>query len=699
MAGLTPTDIAVHAKLGITADILAAAKVERVDDFNARQLVSLPKHSGDLSGIIFPYLHPLSGNIVTRRLRRDHPDIEKGKVKDKYLYAYGDPSRIYFPPECNGRLTNISIRLFIVEAEKSVLSLTSAGAFAIGLGGCWGWRGRIGKTEDANGARVDELGPLPDLDHITWQGREVIIAFDSNSATSKFVQSAQRKLARVLSERGANVKFITIPDEPDINGPDDFIGAHSADAFFALLNTAISTDGKAWPYTEIGDAECFADTYGDEIRYDHAQERWLLTSETGVWIPDPMELLRGFTINIMRQRQKAAAQIADAEVSKRAFKWSIDGEASRRITNTIREARAIPPIADEGKDWDSNNWLLGVKNGVVDLKTGKFRKAVPADRVTMRARFNYNEDAPCQLWEDTLDEVFDNDDLVNYVWRAMGYSISGDCSEECFFVNWGNGGNGKGTVMNTVAWVLSDYADNLPFSSFEMTDRSTIPTDIAKLVGKRFVTASESSGDTVHLNEARIKALTGQDPITARFLHRNFFTFQPIAKFWIASNLKPIVRDESEGFWRRVHLIPFLKSFIGNEKKTLKQELREEGQGILSWLVRGCLEWQTEGGLKPPDIVVAATKEYRQESDPVSAFFADSCVRKGKVQASVLYGQYKKWADQCGMKPREYLSLTAFGLYMRNHFAVDDTGRHVMYLGIGLRADPDAKEAQKDATD
>lgn len=682
---LTPTDLAAHAKLGITAAILAAARVERVDDLTARDLLST-KRPGDLSGIVFPYLHPLGHHICTRRLRRDHPDIENGKVKAKYLYAIGDRSHIYFPPDCNGQLTDASVRLFIVEAEKSVLSLISAGAFAIGLGGCWGWRGRIGKTEDASGARVDEEGPLPDLDHINWLGREVIIAFDSNTATNAVVQAARRQLAKELSTRGAEVRVLDVPAEPGINGPDDYIGAHTAAAFFALLDKATPTDGQSWPYTEVGDAECFAHYSGSVVRYDHAQGRWLLTSDTGIWIPDPTELLRGFTITMMRQRQKIAAQIADPDAKKRAFKWSVDGESSRRISNTLREARALPPISDSGENWDRNNWLLGTQNGLVDLQTGIFRKALPEDRVTMRVRAIYDADALCPLWDQTISEVFGGqEDLINYVWRALGYSMSGDCREECFFVNWGDGGNGKGTVMNTIAWVLNEYADNLPFSSLEATDRNGIPTDIAKLVGKRFVTASESSGETIHLNEARIKALTGQDPITARFLHRNFFTFQPVAKFWIASNNKPTVKDESEGFWRRVHLIPFTQSFVGREDKTLKQRLRDEAQGILAWLVRGCLAWQAEG-LNPPDAVVAATKVYRQENDPLVAFFADRCVMTGQVQASVLYGHYKRWAEQCGMKPKEYLSLTVFGRHMRKNFEVEDD-RHVTYLGIGLKAE------------
>src|SRR5262249_1746642 len=166
--------------------------------------------------------------------------------------------------------------------------------------------------------------------------------------------------------------------------------------------------------------------------------------------------------------------------------------------------------------------------------------------------------ATCPLFEVTISQIFNsNKRLIDYVHRALGYSLSGDMREECFFVTWGNGRNGKGTLMNTVARILGDYADNLSFSALEQHERTggAAWPEIAKLPGKRFVTASESS--EVRLNEARIKALTGRDPMTARGLYQAEFTFEPVAKFWLATNKKPRVKDDSDGFWSRVKLIPF----------------------------------------------------------------------------------------------------------------------------------------------
>ena len=247
---LTPTDLAAHAALGITADLLARAQVRRVDDLDARERLT-SQHPGDLSGILYPYLHRKNGHATTYRLRRDHPEIENGKAKDKYLSAWGDRKHLYFPPACAALLADVTVEVIIAEAEKSVLAITCAAervgrsVLAVGTGGCWGWRGRIGKTEDANGARVDETGPLPDLALIAWTGRTVVIAFDANAATNQKVQAARRALAKELTGRGATVRIVDVPAEPGINGPDDYIGRHGAEAFFALVDGAGAADSLA----------------------------------------------------------------------------------------------------------------------------------------------------------------------------------------------------------------------------------------------------------------------------------------------------------------------------------------------------------------------------------------------------------------------------------------------------------------------
>jgi putative DNA primase/helicase len=387
----------------------------------------------------------------------------------------------------------------------------------------------------------------------------------------------------------------------------------------------------------------------------------------------------------MRLRQKQGYEIQDEDKRKEHFRWTLfDGESRRRINNMLALAKAIRPISDNGEDWDSDPWLLGVENGVLNLRTGRLRAGRPKDRITMSTGVPYDPSATCPLWERTVSEIFGRDrELIDYVQRALGYSLSGVTNQQCFFMTWGSGANGKGTLINTVARVLGDYADDLPFSALELQQRASIPNDVAKLVGKRFVTSSETSDD-IRLNEARVKALTGCDPITARFLHREFFTFQPAAKFWLATNHKPVVQDDSDGFWRRIRLIPFTQQFKdARDDKNLKDKLKAEAPGILRWLVEGCKAWQGKG-LNPPQVVKQATNEYEAESDPLTPFFEERCAlgASQRVRAQRFYQEYRTWCCEGGIDP---LNLKRFGQQVRKRFHADEHNHVVTYLGVGLR--------------
>lgn len=461
--------------------------------------------------------------------------------------------------------------------------------------------------------------------------------------------------------------------------------------------------GLEHPLTEAGDAECFAELYSERVRFDHRQGRWLVSDErSGIWVPDPVEQLTQMTVEMMRDRQHQALALKD-DAKKKAIQWTLNGESRSRLQNALALARSVPPVADPGETWDADAFLLGVRNGVIDLRTGGFRKANPADRVTMRVRVAHDPTAGCPLWLRTLGGIFapseqftdaDSRAMLAFMQRALGYSVTGDCREECCFFAWGEGGNGKGTVMNTLGWLLGDYTDDLPYSTLERSERgSGIPNDVAKLVGKRFITCSEVN--EFNLNEARLKALTGRDPMTARFLHREFFTFIPVCKIWIATNNKPKITGQDDGIWRRIHLIPFVNKFEGDHaNKQLKDLLRTELPGILNWIVAGALAWQRDG-LNPPDVVKAATDAYRQESNPISPFLDDRCVldAKVRVQAGRLFKEYESWCNDAGVESWRRLSNKAFYKAMERRFQkveLRQGSRQTFYVGVALKADEEA---------
>jgi putative DNA primase/helicase len=394
------------------------------------------------------------------------------------------------------------------------------------------------------------------------------------------------------------------------------------------------------------------------LRFDHRQKRWLIWREHW-WAEDAEHKVTGLAKQAARHRYRLARHAGNEDERKREAKWALDSESRYRLDAALTLAQAEPALADI-EQWDSDPWLVGVANGVLDLRTCKLRAGRQSDRITIHTNMPFDASAGCPLWEHTLGEIFEGSaEVIGFVHRAVGYSLTGDTSGQCIFLCYGEGSNGKSTFLETLRRVFGDYARNLPFSAFELKARSNIPNDVATLPGRRYVTAIETS-DSIRLNEARLKALTGCDTITARQLYKEHFEFRPVAKFWLAFNHKPRVSDDSHGLWRRVRLIPFLRQFEKDRDEHLLEKLNAEGPGILAWAVRGCLAWQAEG-LGMPPAVRAATEAYRKESDRLSEFLDDQCIihPQARVPVGNLWATYEYWARQNGDRwPLDRRALT-----------------------------------------
>jgi hypothetical protein len=238
---LSGTDLRMFARLGIPSELLAHAGVERVTDREAREKYGIIG-SGDFSGIVFPYVDPRSGRRTTARVRRDNPEIEAEQPKRKYVSAFGDRRHLYFPPGSAELLADPAIPIILVEAEKSSLALTALSqrtgekCLPVAMGGCWGWRGRIGKADGVDGKRVDETGPLPDLD--ACRDRDVVVMLDSNADDKPEVRAARFALVQQLGQMGARVRIATVPPLAGVNGPDDLIALGGDDAVRSALELA-----------------------------------------------------------------------------------------------------------------------------------------------------------------------------------------------------------------------------------------------------------------------------------------------------------------------------------------------------------------------------------------------------------------------------------------------------------------------------
>jgi putative DNA primase/helicase len=438
--------------------------------------------------------------------------------------------------------------------------------------------------------------------------------------------------------------------------------------------------------TDSGNARLFSSMFAGQVKYDHGRQRWLLYREHR-WQEDSDGEIVRLMQETARRRYQLAAEIQDLDERKREAAFAISSETRGKIDSALALAQAERELADSGSNWNKDPLLLCAGNGVILLNTGTLRQGLPSDAITLRTAVPYDPSAECPRWLSFLTEIFrDNPELPDFIRRAVGYSMTGDTSEQVLFLCYGTGSNGKSVFLGIIREVLGEYAYNMPFSTIELHDRSAIPNDLAALVDRRFVTAAETNA-TARLNEARIKALTGGDPITARFLHCEFFTYRPVAKFWLSVNHKPRVSDDSYGFWRRVRLIPFTREFRGAEADPrLEEKLRAELPGILAWAVRGSLEWK-KSGLNPPECVTAATEQYRVESDPLAEFIEERCLQMQNysVSAGELYKSYAKWTEERGMKDSEKLTMTAFGSRMAQRFEKTRGARGIIYIGIGLK--------------
>jgi putative DNA primase/helicase len=691
MTTLTAADLELHARLRTPLDLLDRQQVRRVDDREARDLLCV-KHHGDLSGVLYPRVHPVSGYVVGYRVRRDHPEMEQGRPKNKYMSS-SDRAHLYFIVGTEAFLIDVTVPAVFAEAERSNIAIAAIAErdgrrlLPVGTGGCWGWKGRIGKVADEHGARVDEHGPLPDLDLIAWPGRAAIIVFDGDAATNSSVGAARRAFAKELTARGAVVRCVDLP--AGVNGPDDYIAQHDDAGFWALLDSSTAAATPTFKRTDAGNAELFASMHADDVRFDHAAQAFRVWTGHH-FAADRDGAVHRLAKDAMRTRLQAAGAMIHDEDRKQEAKWAVRSESRSGLEALLAIARSERPIAVTGDDWDKHPMLLAVQNGVVDLTSGRLRDGCPDDGITRVAPVAYDIDARCPRWERFMREIFaTHSEIADYLQRVMGYALTGLTTEQALWVLFGVGANGKSTLIETLMHCVfgADLAWTMPFPSASWSD-SMGEYQKASLAGRRFVTSSEVARQG-RLNEELVKSLTGSDTVNARHPYGRPFQFTPQAKFFLRVNDKPLIRDESHGMWRRIKLVLFLETF--SIDTTLSETLASEAPGILSWAVRGCLEWQGEG-LCEPQVVQAATAEYRNEQDQLSEFIDARCVVIDGVsaKAGVLFAAYKDWTID-NVRAEDRLSQAAFGRRLKTKFTCRE-GRHTTFFGISVDTPVDETE-------
>jgi putative DNA primase/helicase len=406
----------------------------------------------------------------------------------------------------------------------------------------------------------------------------------------------------------------------------------------------------SYPVNDTERAQRFAKKYANEFKYVQPWKKWLVWN--GVrWAPDEDGEVFRKAQEIPRLLLKEAAEINDDDRRKRAVVAAIRAGDRSKLEAMIKLAECQPGIAASPSQFDSDPLLLGVTNGVVELRTGQFREARKEDYITKQAGVAYDSNATCPLWEKSLSLwLAANVELISFAQRAAGYSLTGDISEQCLFFPYGTGQNGKSTFIECIQQLLGTYATKASPTLYTLNRWGTEPeAEIARLKGTRFTAGSETD-ENARLAESRVKEITGGDTLTGRELYGLAFNFRPTHKLWIYGNHLPDIRGNDDGIWRRIKLIPFEVKIPDAEKDgKLPDKLLKELPGILNWAIRGCLEWQKDG-LGTPSTVVEATAEYREEEDEIGEFLTDCCYRGGRVERKALYKTYTDWAKDCGIK-------------------------------------------------
>lgn len=421
-------------------------------------------------------------------------------------------------------------------------------------------------------------------------------------------------------------------------------------------------DGAPRPvflHTDVGNAQRLVAHHGADMRYVPRWKTWLVWDGRR-WQRDETGEVERRAKQVVRQMMHEAAQL-DGEKRAALAGWALKSEQSGRIKAMVDLAKTEPRVAISYTALDQQPRKLTVQNGTLDLWTGQLGPFDRTDLLTKLTDIPFDQDAPCETWEKTLSVIFGGDaELIRYVQRAIGYSLTGDTSEQCLHLCHGTGSNGKSTLLDILAELSGEYGQQADFQTFLDRRHDSGPrNDVARLAGSRLVRSSEV-GDHKRLNEGLIKSLTGGDIITARFLYSEDFEFKPQFKLWLAANHKPVIRGTDYAIWRRIRLIPFEVTITAEQAdRDLPKKLKAEMPGILAWAVAGCLMWQRDG-LQPPERVLAATADYKSESDIIAAFIDENCeVGSGLSEpGGKLYNAYKRWCDENG---EHAMTNTRFG--------------------------------------
>lgn len=456
----------------------------------------------------------------------------------------------------------------------------------------------------------------------------------------------------------------------------------------AIENAMVGETGQRryYTYDDTGNALRFRDANAGLIHYNHVDGCWIYWD--GVrWASDENGEIKRRADKMLADMAKDLKEMQD-DPAYNAYKKHLSRSRSHRgKEGFIAEARHLEGVPVLPSEMDRAGNAFNVRNCLISLKTGKTAEHDKKYMISKLAPVTYDENAKCPRWDRFIEEITCGDkSLQLYLQRMIGYCMTAYTKEQCMFFLYGNGSNGKSVFVDTIAYMLGEYAASCQPETVMMRDRNnTARGDLARLKGARMVVTSEPN-DGCRLDEGIVKQMTGgtENKLTARFLYGREFEFSPEFKIVMSTNYKPVIKGTDNGIWRRVRLIPFTAEFTKeNRDPQLTEKLRRELPGILNWAIAGAVGWCKEG-LPPCAIIDEAGQEYRSEMDRVQQFLDDCTTRSesSSTQASTLYKCYKAWCSEQG--DRFPVGSTKFFMELKRRFKSRKTEAYNEYIGIKI---------------
>ena len=444
--------------------------------------------------------------------------------------------------------------------------------------------------------------------------------------------------------------------------------------------------------TDLGNAERLIRYHGPSIYYCYDVESWFTWTGKN-WEQasrGQIQLLAEDAISrIPREADALEGSISPKELAaaKEALrKWAEKSQSAGSLRAMIDLARAKKPI--EITRFDAIPSLLNCHNGVINLKTAELLPHNPEFMLSRIIETAYSPEAVCPLWDKAIQDILVDEELINFIHTAAGYSITGETTEQCFFLAYGGGCNGKSTFLEVLKAVIAPFGHTAATDIFLVSHLEREKYGLANLRGARLVTASEIP-EGKSLDEALVKSITGGEEIEARQIKERPFRFTPCCKVWLAVNNLPEIHGTDKGIWRRVKKVPFLTDFDSkpDKDKDIKLKLLStEKEGILAWLVAGASNWY-DINLPDCEIVRMETENYRQDSDMIGRFLGEMCMlnESFSCQKNALFESFRRWCEMNGercpssKKLSQYLARKSIKSARDGHYNVHQ------WLGIGLR--------------